>query len=50
MNYFQVSIFSIFICLEYFVNQLDDNVELVTLDTLITMVEENVPHETVTPD
>lgn len=36
--------------LEYFVNQLDDNVELVTLDTLITMVEENVPHETVTPD
>ena len=36
--------------LEYFVSQLDDNVQLVTLDTLMTMVEENVPHETATPE
>lgn len=36
--------------LEYFVSQLDDDVQLVTLDTLMTMVEENVPHETATPD
>lgn len=36
--------------LEYFVSQLDEGVELVTLDELLTMVEENVPHKTATPE
>lgn len=36
--------------LAYFVSQLDEDVELVTLDELLTMVEENVPHKTATPD
>ncbi len=35
--------------LSYFVSQLDDDVQLVTLDELLTMVEENVPHESATP-
>ena len=35
--------------LEYFVNQLDDNVQLVTIDELMVMVEESVPHEKATP-
>lgn len=36
--------------LAYFVSQLDGDVELVTLDELLTMVEENIPHETAAPD
>lgn len=36
--------------LAYFVSQLDDNVELVTLDELLTMVENNVPHKTAAPE
>lgn len=35
--------------LEYFVSQLDDGVQLVTIDELLTMVENNIPHETATP-
>lgn len=36
--------------LAYFVSQLDDDVELVTLDELLTMVENNVSHETTKPE
>ncbi len=36
--------------LAYFVSQLDDDVQLVTLDELLTMVENNVSHETATPN
>lgn len=36
--------------LAYFVSQLDGDVELVTLDELLTMVEENIPHETAVPN
>lgn len=32
--------------LAYFVSQLDEDVELVTLDELLTMVENNIPHKT----
>lgn len=35
--------------LAYFVSQLDGDVEMVTLDELLTMVEENIPHETAVP-
>ena len=35
--------------LSYFVSQLDEDVELVTLDELLTMVEKNIPHETAVP-
>lgn len=36
--------------LAYFVSQLDDDVQLVTLDELLTMVGNNIPHKTVTPE
>ncbi|MBP3559391.1 MAG: hypothetical protein J6K49_01840 [Clostridia bacterium] len=36
--------------LSYFVSQLDEDVQLVTLDELLTLVENNIPHETATPD
>ncbi len=36
--------------LAYFVSQLDEDVELVTLDELLTMVENNIPHKTATPE
>lgn len=36
--------------LAYFVSQLDEDVELVTLDELLTMVENNVPHKTAIPE
>lgn len=36
--------------LAYFVSQLDEDVQLVTVDELLTLVENNVPHETATPD
>ncbi len=36
--------------LAYFVSQLEEDVELVTLDELLTMVENNIPHETATPE
>lgn len=36
--------------LEYFVSQLDEEVELVTLDTLLGMVESNIPHKTAVPE
>mgnify|MGYP002520193158 CR=1 FL=1 len=36
--------------LSYFVSQLDEDVQLVTLDELLTLVENNVPHETATPE
>ena len=36
--------------LAYFVSQLDEDVQLVTLDELLTMVENNVPHKTATPE
>ena len=35
--------------LSYFVSQLDEDVELVTLDELLTMVEKNIPHKTASP-
>lgn len=35
--------------LEFFVNQLDEEVVLVTVDELLTMISDNIPHETVTP-
>ncbi|MBQ3150314.1 MAG: hypothetical protein IJB86_03610 [Clostridia bacterium] len=36
--------------LAYFVSCLDDDVVLVTLDDLMSMVSKNIPHETATPD
>ncbi len=36
--------------LAYFVSQLDEDVELVTLDELLTMVEKKVPHKTASPE
>lgn len=36
--------------LAYFVSQLDEDVQLVTVDELLTLVENNVPHETATPE
>lgn len=36
--------------LAYFVSQLDEDVQLVTLDELLTLVENNIPHKTATPD
>lgn len=36
--------------LAYFVSQLDEDVQLVTLDELLTMVENNIPHETAIPE
>lgn len=36
--------------LEYFVNALDDDVELVTVDELMLMLETNIPHKTAEPD
>lgn len=36
--------------LSYFVSQLDDDVVLVTLDELMTMVENNVPHNDAQPE
>ncbi len=36
--------------LEYFVSQLDEDVQLVTLDELLTMVGENIPHKTAVPN
>lgn len=35
--------------LSYFVSQLDENVQLVTVDELLTMIENNVPHEDKSP-
>lgn len=36
--------------LEYFVSQLDEDVQLVTVDELLTLVDNNIPHKTDTPD
>lgn len=36
--------------LAYFVSRLDSDVVLVTLDELLTMMEENIPHQTATPN
>ena len=36
--------------LAYFVNRLDDDVVLVNLDELMTMIEANIPHEDAMPD
>lgn len=36
--------------LAYFVSQLDKKVQLVTLDELMTMVDENIPHTSDTPE
>ena len=36
--------------LAYFVSQLDEDVQLVTLDELLTMVGENIPHKTAVSD
>lgn len=36
--------------LAYFVSQLDEDVQLVTVDELLTLVENNVPHKTATPE
>lgn len=36
--------------LAYFVSQLDEEVQLVTLDELLTMVENNIPHKTASPE
>ncbi len=36
--------------LAYFVSQLDEDVQLVTVDELLTLVENNVPHETAIPE
>ncbi len=36
--------------LAYFVSRLDDDVVLVNLDELMTMIEENIPHEDTVPD
>ena len=36
--------------LQYFVSQLDDNVEIIGVDELLSAVEQNIPHETAKPE